>query len=71
MSQHSFSQWSPRFAARAVDVGFVVDKVALGHVFSLSLPVLSGHYHSTVAAYSHIVWGMDNGLISGHYSTET
>jgi hypothetical protein len=50
---------SPR---RSVHLGFMVDKVALGQVFSefFGFPLLI--YHSTVALQTHIIWGMRNML---------
>jgi hypothetical protein len=38
----------------SVHVGYVVDKVALGHVFSLTSSVFPCQYHSTVALHTHI-----------------
>jgi hypothetical protein len=42
----------PVFAPGTIHVGFVVDKVALGQGFPLSI------YHSTVALQTYIIWGM-------------
>jgi hypothetical protein len=39
--------------ARSVHVGFVVDKVALGHIFLLSSSVFPVN-HSTMALHTHI-----------------
>ena len=50
----SHSLWSPNFDPRPVLVGFVVDKVALGQVFSPSTSVFPSHSHSTSAVYSFI-----------------
>jgi hypothetical protein len=53
------------FAPRAVHVGFVVDKVALGQVF---LPVLLLYAASIIPPLLHIdsciIWGMNNGPVS-------
>jgi hypothetical protein len=49
----------PRFAPGLVHVEFVVDKVALGQVF-LSFSVFPYHYHSSVALYTHVTWGMNS-----------
>jgi hypothetical protein len=48
-----FSLSRSGFAPNAVHVGFVVDKMALGQVSSLS-PLVACHYHSTAAPYSFI-----------------
>jgi hypothetical protein len=48
----------PRFASGSVHVGFVVDKVTLGQVFT---PVLW---------FSYIIWGMNNRPVGGR-SSET
>jgi hypothetical protein len=56
---------SPRrsgFAPRSIHVGFVVDKVTLGRVFSPSSSIFPCQYHSTVALQTHIIWGMRNML---------
>jgi hypothetical protein len=51
----------PGFAPGSIYVGFVVDKVTLGQVFSefFGFPC---QYHSTVALRTHIIWGMRNML---------
>jgi hypothetical protein len=46
----------PGFETGKVQVGYVVDKVARGQV-SLRVLVFPCQYHSTVAAYSYIIWG--------------
>jgi hypothetical protein len=51
-----------RVRARAIHVGFVVDKVALEQVFSEFFGFPLSIYHSTVALQTHIVWGMRNML---------
>jgi hypothetical protein len=56
---------SPRrsgFAPGSIHVGFVVDKVALGQVFSPSSSVFPCQYHSTVALQTHIIWRIRNML---------
>jgi hypothetical protein len=47
-----FSPRRPGFAPRSVHVGLVVDRVALGQVFSPSPSVFPCHYHSAAALYS-------------------
>jgi hypothetical protein len=59
---------SPR-RLRSVHVGFVVDKVALGQVFSKFLSFLC-LYLSTVAPYSYAIWVM-NSWRAGGCSSET
>jgi hypothetical protein len=54
------------FIPGSTDVGFVVDKVALGQVF-LRLLLFSRQYHSTMALYTH-TWGMNNRHVGGRSS---
>jgi hypothetical protein len=46
---------------------FVVDKVALGQVFSefFGFPC---QYHSTITPHSYIIWGINNRPAGGHSS---
>jgi len=46
----------------SIHVGFVVDKVALGQVFSKFFGFPLSIHHSTVALQTHIIWGMRNML---------
>jgi hypothetical protein len=48
----SQSSLRPGFDLRSVRVRFVVNKVALGHVFLLSASLFPCQYHSTIAPYS-------------------
>jgi hypothetical protein len=59
-----------RVRARVVNVGFVVDKVALGQVFLQVLRFPLSMYHPTVALQTHIIWGMNSMSVSGS-SSET
>jgi hypothetical protein len=56
------------FALGLINVGFVVEKVALGQVF-LSSSSLSMSFHRR-SPYSYIIWGMNNVSVSGS-SSET
>jgi hypothetical protein len=57
---------------RAVNVGFLVDTVAMRQV---SLQVLQFSPASVIPPMLHIhldiIYGMDNGLVSGHCSRDT
>jgi hypothetical protein len=59
------SPWRAEFMPGSVHVGFVVDKMALGHdflqVFGLSLAI-SFHHGSP---YSYITWGINNRSTGG------
>jgi hypothetical protein len=48
------SPWRPRFAPGSVHVGFVVDKMAFGQVFSPSSSVFPYQYHYTMALHAHV-----------------
>jgi hypothetical protein len=52
----------PGFAPWSIHVGFVVDKVALGQVFSEFFGFPLSIYNSIVALQTHIIWGMRNVL---------
>jgi hypothetical protein len=54
----------------AVHVGFVVDKLALGQVFSelFSFSLSVSFHHGSL--YSYIIWGMNNRPVGG-CSSET
>jgi hypothetical protein len=58
------SPLSPGFAAGSIHVEFVVDKVALGQVFPLSVS------HHRRSPYAYIIWRMNNMSVSGS-SSET
>jgi hypothetical protein len=57
----------PGFAPGSVHVVSVVDKVALGQVFS-ELFGFPCHCYSTVAVHAHITWGMNSRPVSGRIS---
>jgi hypothetical protein len=48
----SLSSPRPGFDLRSVRVRFVVNKVALGHIFLLSASLFPCQYHSTIVPYS-------------------
>jgi hypothetical protein len=50
-----------RVCPGSIDVGFVVDKLALGQIF-LQVLRFPCQYHSTVALQTHIIWGIRNML---------
>jgi hypothetical protein len=58
-----------RFGPGSVQVGFVVDKVAVGLIYPSSSVYLC-QYHSTVIPYSYIALGINNGPAGGR-SSET
>jgi hypothetical protein len=61
-----FSPRSPGFISRSVDVGFVVDSVALGQVSPRVLPFSPVSIIPPLPhIHSYIIWGLDNGSVSG------
>jgi hypothetical protein len=60
-------RWLPTAAARSSHVGFVVAKVALGHVFSeyFGFPCQSSFHQFFSQSPSPIIWGWYNRPVSG------
>jgi hypothetical protein len=56
------------FAPGPIHVGFVVDEVAVGQVFSEFFDFPLSVYHSTVALHTHINWKINNMSASGSSS---
>jgi hypothetical protein len=64
----------PRFMPKSVNVGFMVDKVALGQVFTdffCFLLSIAFHHGSPLSyIYIYITWGTNDRPVGGH-SSET
>jgi hypothetical protein len=66
-----FTPQRPGFTPTAVHAGFVVDKMALGQVFSIVLSFATSITPLMLNIHSLIIWLMNNGLVRSLVSTQT